>query len=300
LSYGRKYTQQPTQIIALMESLIMPSKFEKLLDYIVNEDTDKAKDLFHEIVVEKSRKIYENLMSDEMTEEDDMYEDDMEPVEESEEEMMGFKRPGYELGGDPADDFVDDVVDTDSMGDGSESDFGDEDRSAPATKDDIMDIADALEDLKAEFEALLSKSDNTGSEDDFEGDDDEGSEDDFEGDDGFDAEADEFGADEDEIDVLREYRELVAKVQNTEQNGNHRSPINANPANRPSGGKVSASNIAQSKTDGTPPKPKVSGEKYTKGNILNVDGKETDGYKGKAPAVYKKENGANTKPVLPK
>jgi len=43
----------------------MSTKFQQLLDYIVNEEMDKANELFHEIVVEKSRTIYENLIADE-------------------------------------------------------------------------------------------------------------------------------------------------------------------------------------------------------------------------------------------
>ena len=43
----------------------MSTKFEQLLDYLVNEEMDKANELFHEIVVEKSRTIYENLIDDE-------------------------------------------------------------------------------------------------------------------------------------------------------------------------------------------------------------------------------------------
>ena len=49
----------------------MSNKFEKLLDYLVNEEMDKANELFHEIVVEKSRTIYENLISEEAREEDE-------------------------------------------------------------------------------------------------------------------------------------------------------------------------------------------------------------------------------------
>jgi len=49
--------------------LAMQSKFEQLLDYLVNEEHDKANELFHEIIVEKSRTIYENLISEEEKEE---------------------------------------------------------------------------------------------------------------------------------------------------------------------------------------------------------------------------------------
>ena len=38
------------------------SKFEQLIEYIINEDETKARELFHEIVVEKSRDIYESLI----------------------------------------------------------------------------------------------------------------------------------------------------------------------------------------------------------------------------------------------
>ena len=37
------------------------NKFESLLELLINEENDKAEQLFHEIVVEKSRDIYESL-----------------------------------------------------------------------------------------------------------------------------------------------------------------------------------------------------------------------------------------------
>jgi len=60
------------------------NKFEKLIEYVINEEDAKASDLFHEIVVEKSRDIYESLM------------DEDETVEE------GF-------GGDQADELINDI-----------------------------------------------------------------------------------------------------------------------------------------------------------------------------------------------
>ena len=44
------------------------SKFEQLLDLLVNEQKDEAEKLFHEIVVEKSRDIYEGLADETTTE----------------------------------------------------------------------------------------------------------------------------------------------------------------------------------------------------------------------------------------
>ena len=39
-------------------------KFETLIDLIINENEEQARALFHDIVVEKSREIYENMMHD--------------------------------------------------------------------------------------------------------------------------------------------------------------------------------------------------------------------------------------------
>ena len=40
------------------------NKFEQMLELLVNEDKESAEKLFHEIVVEKSRDIYEGLLED--------------------------------------------------------------------------------------------------------------------------------------------------------------------------------------------------------------------------------------------
>ena len=44
------------------------NKFESLLELLINEENEKAEQLFHEIVVEKSRDIYEGLGDSETTE----------------------------------------------------------------------------------------------------------------------------------------------------------------------------------------------------------------------------------------
>jgi hypothetical protein len=43
------------------------NKYEQLIEHIINDDEAAAKQLFHSIVVEKSRDIYESLMYEEMT-----------------------------------------------------------------------------------------------------------------------------------------------------------------------------------------------------------------------------------------
>jgi hypothetical protein len=151
----------------------MSTKFEQLLDFLVNEETDKANELFHEIVVEKSRDIYESLIAEEeeddkmeeaSEEEDDAMEEaseeeDEDQVEESygEEEtvesMFGEEEEEFPVQ-DQTDDAEDDMTDTDFTAavDGEEGG----DSSAPADKGDIQDLEDALEELKAEFEALMA------------------------------------------------------------------------------------------------------------------------------------------------
>lgn len=42
------------------------NKYEQLIEFIINENEEAAKEIFHQIVVEKSRDIYESLMDEEM------------------------------------------------------------------------------------------------------------------------------------------------------------------------------------------------------------------------------------------
>ena len=83
------------------------NKYEQLIEYIINEDEDKAKALFHDIVVEKSRDIYETLIDEEtfdesiggnevedlvdeiQADETDGIPEDAEEDMDAEEEMMG-------------------------------------------------------------------------------------------------------------------------------------------------------------------------------------------------------------------
>jgi len=46
------------------------NKFEEMLEHLVNNDRAKAEELFHEIVVEKSRDIYENILTDDVNDEE--------------------------------------------------------------------------------------------------------------------------------------------------------------------------------------------------------------------------------------
>lgn len=145
------------------------NRFEQLIEYVINDEEAKARELFHDIVVEKSRQIYENIMAEEADEELEEAAD-----EDIEEGMMG---------GDAADDLIDDVemeeesdmnmeaegdeeeefsMSADDDGEEAEFSMGDESGMGgdePATKDDIMNLEDKLDQLMAEFEDLMGGDD---------------------------------------------------------------------------------------------------------------------------------------------
>lgn len=146
------------------------NKFEQLIEYVINDEESKARELFHDIVVEKSREIYENLMAEEAEED---LEEGVEDIEEGEEDLE------EDMGGDASDDLIDDVEaeeesdmnmegEEDMAGDdmGSDDDMadmddmgGDEGGSEPASKDDILNLEDKLDQLMAEFEDLMGNDD---------------------------------------------------------------------------------------------------------------------------------------------
>ena len=125
----------------------MTNKFEQLIELFIAEDEQGAKDLFHEIVVEKSRDIYESLVDEDQVEETaEVDEDAVEEIEESDFDEA-------ELGGDAADDMIDDI-EADEEGLSMEDDDAEEE-----IEDRVVDLEDALDELKAEFEALMGGDD---------------------------------------------------------------------------------------------------------------------------------------------
>lgn len=210
-------------------------KYEKLIEHIINENEEEAKKLFHSIVVEKSREIYENLMADEESTEDDV------------------------IGGNDVDDFVDDVeadIDDEEFDDGDDDDFdieddesedteefdlGDDDEDADEELEDrVLDLEDELDALKAEFDRLMS--DEADEEDDeleidseedvVDIDDEIESEDDFEVDSDFDADEDDSEP-MDDTEIMREYVEKVKELYKSEPSeggevGSAGSTVNVN------------------------------------------------------------------------
>jgi hypothetical protein len=169
------------------------NKFEQMLEALINEETEKAKEIFHDIVVEKSRDIYESLL-----------EDDFAPAEEPTTEMFGSDEEGDESEEEPADDEAGDM-DMD-MGDDEAADGEEMDDSEQT--DRILDLEDALEELKAEFEQLMAGDDMGGDDMDMGGD----ASDDMMGDVGMDEPMDEFAFEEEEDEDESQLNEYVTQV----------------------------------------------------------------------------------------
>ena len=145
------------------------NKFEQLIEYVINDEQDKAQELFHEIVVEKSRDIYENIMAEEET-----VEEDVEEVSEDEtvEEDVVEEGLEEELGGSQTQDFIDDIeteeegisLEADDMEDEDmiNVDMDAEDAGEEDLEDRVVDLEDKLDELMAEFEELMGDVDVDG------------------------------------------------------------------------------------------------------------------------------------------
>jgi hypothetical protein len=190
------------------------TQFEAMLEALINEDQETAKEIFHNIVVAKSREIYEELLESDFSDEEEQAvseegeEMPEEPVaEESEEEDDSeeddSEEDDSEVDGDAGDDFVSDV-------DGEEDGEGED----GAIEDRVMDLEDALDELKAEFEQLMAGEE--GEEhmggDDMGGMDDMGAEPDM-------------GGEHDELDAMMEYVDKVALPKHGDNGANAKSVV---------------------------------------------------------------------------
>jgi|LakMenEpi03Aug12_release.lakeMendotaPanAssembly.Ray.scaffolds.fasta_scaffold00324_65 hypothetical protein len=148
------------------------NRFEQLIEYVINDEDAKAKELFHQIVVEKSRQIYENLMQEEDLDEDNAMGEEPTEIDTDMDE-------GHDMmGGSQTADLIDDVEAEESgMQEGEDdSEFDDEEGDEeggtnpfastddneggnggdePATKDDVLNLEDKLDQLMAEFENMM-------------------------------------------------------------------------------------------------------------------------------------------------
>lgn len=135
-------------------------KFEQLIELILNENEEQARALFHDIVVEKSREIYESMMDDDMDEGMGGQVGDMLDEISAEQEGMTEEEEDEEF------DMIDDEEDE------GEEDFGDDemdmddeemdmdDEESDELEDRVMDLEDKLDQLMADFEAKMGSMDD--------------------------------------------------------------------------------------------------------------------------------------------
>ena len=285
------------------------NKYEQLIEHIINDETDKARELFHTIVVEKSRDIYENLIDDQ----------DLD-----------------EVGGNEVEDLVDEItIDEQGMTEEEEGEEGTEE--APAMdaaevpseegheeaeiEDRVVDLEDALDELKAEFDALMAGEEHEeemmpGMHGDKDADEMEGMMYQEEQSEFFEAkdedEEDTEDKDDEEKEVVKEYVEKVAAPSNKTEGGEvgKGGSANVNKAS-PLAGKNdmggSAANIATGKANpdpnGTSPKATVKpkGELKGAGSYENVPGaKAGQAFAKKETAVKTEVGGVNKTSPLAK
>ena len=285
------------------------NKYEQLIEHIINDETDKARELFHTIVVEKSRDIYENLID----------EQDLD-----------------EVGGNEVEDLVDEItIDEQGMTEEEESEEGadeapamdadempsEEGHEEAEIEDRVVDLEDALDELKAEFDALMAGEEHEeemmpGMHGDKDADEMEGMMYQEEQSEFFEAkdedEEDKEDEDAEEKEVVKEYVEKVAAPSNKTEGGEvgKGGSANVNKASTVAGKNDmggSSANIAkggaEANPDGTSPKATVKpkGELKGAGSYENVPGaKAGQAYAKKETAVKAEVGGVNKTSPLAK
>jgi hypothetical protein len=285
----------------------MTSKFEQLIEFVINDEEAKAKELFHDIVVEKSREIYENLMdeSQELDEEsthdedekaeragrkvakDIEYDDKKDRMDEEEEEDLEEM-----MGGDASDDLITDVETEEQgmgMAEGDEEmdiEMDAEESGDENLEDRVVDLEDKLDELMAEFEALMG--DDGDSVSDMDGGDD------LEMDD---TDTSEFGMDDEEVEMGMMEAVSLAKAPapvNSEESFVNKKSTNAN--NSGAKGAVASPVKMTGDTAQGRPAPKT-------GELIGKVQNSVGGNKTMSPAtkpVTAQASGVNTKTPFPK
>lgn len=262
-------------------------KFEKLIDLIINEDQDRANQLFHEIIVEKSREIYESIIDEDSIEGlDDEISADEEGFDDGED--MGDEEFGDE-------DFGDEEGEAE-FGDEADDEFGDEGEDL---EDRVVDLEDKLDELMAEFEAQMG-----GDEEEFGDEEDMGDEEEF-GDEDFGGE-DDMGDDMgDEVMESVQLKQVGGKNYNQfgkmgDDGQQTKSPGLQNPKRlETGGGPVKLGGNGES----VPSSAKKPSNAYTKGegklssSAKNVDGAYAFKEKGEAAPKPKTETIKAKSPV---
>ena len=188
---------------------------QQMLEHLVNEDQQKAEELFHEYVVAASREIYESLIDSEISEEAEDDEDEDEDDEEMDEAAKSEKEEDEE---DLDEEFEDVAIEAgdDMMGGDATDDLeGDlemdgEDEPAEKGEEDLFqDLEAIVDELQAKFDELKGiESDEHGGE--------------FGDDDSEDEMKDSL---EPELSTVREYVEKVAPAKMGDDGVNTKSVV---------------------------------------------------------------------------
>jgi hypothetical protein len=249
------------------------SKFEQLIEFVINDEEQKARELFHDIVVEKSRAIYENLMNEEdEVEKDDKAEkagkkvakdieydekhertdEDMEDcaddVEVDEEGMMEEDDAEEEAEDDADAEFDDEAEEAGEEETDEIEDMGDEAAADGDIEDRVVDLEDKLDELMAEFESLM-------------GDDAAGDGEEMAGDEEMIAVDGDVGGDSMEMDDTEEFTDVpmaegislkaVTKPTHGDNGSNAKSPVPANSGARGAMAQPVKNTTTESNPDGT-------------------------------------------------
>lgn len=276
------------------------NKYEKLIEYIINDQESQARELFHEIVVEKSRDIYENLLVDEQDVEETVGGNEVEDlVDEITADEEGISEEDFEVDAEMDSDDMDMDFDAEGDADGEEgmdldADLDAEEGEGEELEDRVMDLEDALDELKAEFDKLMS--DAGGEEMDASDEEakpfgeskkyakeEEDKDEDCK-------EEEEVKEGQDELDKLREYVEKIAAPSNTEGADNKSSVV---AKKNDMGG--SAANIVSKSSDEQGGKVKAPAT-INSGN-RNVPGAKAGSLEKAGKAKAAEEGGVNSKSI---
>jgi hypothetical protein len=171
------------------------SLIEQMLEHLVNDEQQKAEELFHEYVVKQSREIYETLIESEMTDDDeaDSKKKEDDEVEEGFEDFAAEADDEMDLDSeDPTDDLADKLGGDNDMDIGDEGEESDEEQL-------FQDLEAIVDELQAKFDEL--KGDDMGDDMGGDMDDDMPMKDDF------------------ELETVREYVEKVPSGHGAEKKG---------------------------------------------------------------------------------
>jgi len=248
-------------------------KFEQLIDLIINENEEQARSLFHDIVVEKSREIYESMMADEMEEGmGGQVGQMMDEISAEEEGMNEEEEIDFDDEGD------DDIVDIEPE-DGMDDEDGTEER--------LVSIEDKLDQLMAEFEEIMGHEEGEeGDEEDF-GDEEGDGEEDY----GDEEDEEDYGDEEDSEEAMMEA--IALKKVSVTHGDNGQNTKSTSLANSGQAGMDSKPVKFSGSSETVPTSPKGPSNFYSKGE---TQVKDANKWKN-APAQNNADLESTPKPV---